>query len=65
MSKDTHGVLGAIDGALRDYEVSAGAMRWVPEEGRESRPEEERQVVTWVSEPSPALAGPWSESPWS
>lgn len=29
-------ILDTIDGALRDYEASGDAMRWVPEEKREA-----------------------------
>ena len=31
-------ILASIDGALRDYELSADAMRWLPEEKREAPP---------------------------
>jgi hypothetical protein len=37
-------VLAMIDGALRDYETGADAMRWVPPDDRAPRP--------------PAVAGP-------
>ena len=32
-------ILDTIDGALRDYEASGDAMRWVPEEKRQATPE--------------------------
>ena len=32
-------ILDTIDGALRDCEVSADAMRWAPEEKRQARPD--------------------------
>jgi hypothetical protein len=34
----TSGILDSIDGALRDYETGADAMRWVPGDRRELRP---------------------------
>lgn len=34
----TPGILDVIDGALRDFETSADAMRWVPEEKRKPGP---------------------------
>lgn len=36
MSDSTSSLLDSIDGALRDYETSADAMRWAPPEGRDS-----------------------------
>jgi hypothetical protein len=34
----TSGILDQIDGALRDFETSTDAMRWVPEGKREFKP---------------------------
>lgn len=41
----TLGILDSIDGALRDFETSRDAMRWVPEEKREAAPPEPPAAV--------------------
>jgi hypothetical protein len=49
------GILDSIDGALRDHETSADAMRWVPEEER--KPAEAGPAFPWRG----VVDGEWIE----